>query len=156
MPLRRKTLSEFFWTRVDRSEGCWHWQGKRDSNGYGLIQLHRGARRQLAHRISWQLHFGAIPNGLLVCHHCDNPPCVNPQHLFVGTQSDNLWDASRKGRLSVPGKAWEALLTHCKRGHQFTKANTYVYQRNGRSRRMCRACRAGAERSRRSKQYADC
>jgi hypothetical protein len=91
------TLAERFWKKVVKHEmGCWEWNGS-NVKGRGTINLNR--RPALAPRVSWELHFGPIPPGLFVLHHCDNPACTRPDHLFVGTQSDNLLDASRKGRL---------------------------------------------------------
>lgn len=92
-------LSERFWSYVDQSDNCWLWTGPRDRNGYGRISERTPRRSLLTHRVSWELHFGPIPDGLFVCHHCDNPPCVRPTHLFLGTQRDNMGDAAKKGRL---------------------------------------------------------
>lgn len=78
--------------------GCWVWIGSRSENGYGQVQF-RG-RQWRSHRVSWSVFNGAIPEGKKVLHKCDNPPCINPNHLFTGTQSDNLLDCSRKGRLN--------------------------------------------------------
>src|SRR6266550_5872844 len=77
-----------------QEDQCWEWLGSR-SKGYGRITINCGT--ELAHRISWIVHIGPIPAGLNVLHHCDNPCCVNPSHLFVGTQTDNNRDCSSKG-----------------------------------------------------------
>lgn len=91
-----QTLAERFWRDVVQGEGCWIWQGTRVGKGYGDL-VFRG-KRYYAHRVSFELHFGAVPPGLFVCHHCDNPPCVRPDHLFAGTVRDNAIDMTRKGR----------------------------------------------------------
>jgi len=83
-------------------ESCWEWQGAITSGGYGEFRI--DGHTYPAHRISYVLFFGDIPEGMLVCHKCDNPRCVNPYHLFIGTQKDNLQDASRKGRLIGVGR----------------------------------------------------
>lgn len=79
--------------------GCWIWMGSKDKDGYGLISIN--SKYIGAHRVSWKLHFGPIPNNLFVCHHCDTPSCVNPYHLFLGTHQDNMKDAGRKHRLCL-------------------------------------------------------
>jgi len=91
-----------FWKYVNKTESCWLWFGSRMPRGYGTILLqasHRGGKRRLVHRVSWTLRNGQIPLGFCVCHHCDVPNCVNPSHLFLGTLSDNMKDAAKKGRL---------------------------------------------------------
>lgn len=86
-----------FWGYVKKSEECWEWQGHRDKDGYGKMRV---GRRQLArsNRIAWMVNFGKIPKDLFVLHRCDNPPCVRPDHLFLGTARDNVIDKITKGR----------------------------------------------------------
>lgn len=98
---------ERFWSKVDKSGGedaCWIWTGC-TGRGYGQIKWGRGMI--VSHRIVWILTYGDIPNSLLVLHKCDNPPCVNPQHLFLGTQSDNMKDMFHKKRRDMHGKRGE-------------------------------------------------
>ncbi len=84
--------TERFWAKVHRTEKCWEWQGTRNTRGYGIFG-NRGA-----HRVAYEFFYGLIPDGLVICHKCDNPPCVRPDHLFAGTRGDNFEDMIRKGR----------------------------------------------------------
>lgn len=97
----RRPLAERFWEKVSRGteKECWNWTARSTVRGYGYLQ--RGGRRGgriLAHRLSWELVHGEIPDGMSICHTCDNPRCCNPDHLFLGTAADNHADMVRKGR----------------------------------------------------------
>ena len=88
-----------FWSKVDQTgTGCWEWQGTRMAAGYGKFSYQ--GKSMYAHRMAWQLSNGSIPEGLYVLHRCDNPSCVRPVHLFLGTQRVNMHDAIEKGRMS--------------------------------------------------------
>ena len=87
---------ERFWSKVQKARGCWTWTAACSRAGYGHLWV-RG-KCLLAHRVSWALHNGPIPPGLHVLHHCDNPPCIRPTHLFLGTPIDNMRDCAMKGR----------------------------------------------------------
>lgn len=101
-PKPRKTgaeLASAFWSRLaHKPTGCWEWTGTCMRFGYGSAYHPISRKKRAAHRIAYELAFGPIPDGLFVCHHCDNPPCCNPAHLFLGTASDNHQDKLRKGR----------------------------------------------------------
>ncbi len=131
-PKKHQTLDDAMKGKFTIPEsGCWEWKRRSHTFGYGAVSFQ--GRNIPAHRAMWILHFGSIPDGLLVCHKCDNPPCVNPDHLFLGTSTDNNRDMLSKGRM----KHNHAGKTHCKDGHEFTVENTRL-ERNGR--RTCRAC----------------
>lgn len=106
----RKPIADRFWSKVQKSEddGCWEWTGNKRS-GYGRISA--GGRYGVdvsAHRVSWEISNGPITGGLLVCHRCDNRGCVRPDHLFLGTNADNMADMVKKGRSPRTGRPGEA------------------------------------------------
>lgn len=93
------TAEERFWKRVQKTDTCWIWTGR--PNAYGRFRVN--GKNMMATHFSWELHYGEpVPSNLLLCHKCDNPPCVRPDHLFLGTITDNMRDASVKGRLVRP------------------------------------------------------
>ena len=122
-------------SRTKKVGSCILWQGAKDGKGYGLIR--RFGRLFKTHRLMYAEVHGADLLGLMVCHTCDTPSCINPEHLWLGSNSDNQQDAVQKGR------NFNVKKTHCNHGHEFTKENTYLV----RTERVCRTCaRARAKR----------
>jgi HNH endonuclease len=129
----RENLPHRFWAKVDTTAGafaCWPWLGSRQNQGYGMVKA-TSENWSLAHRVSYEMAYGPLGD-LKALHHCDNPPCVNPAHLFAGTMADNTADMVAKGRNHIP-----PLLSHCKRGHSLSGPNLVFWG----GRRRCRACR---------------
>jgi HNH endonuclease len=101
LPRSRAIYEERFWRKVEKTDGCWLWEGSDIiTGGYGRVAWTVGGARKrfLVHRLSWELAFGEIPAGLFVLHRCDNPPCVRPDHLWLGTCTDNNRDREEKNR----------------------------------------------------------
>jgi hypothetical protein len=92
-----KTFDQRFWSKVNKTPTCWVWTACVDKMGYGRFYV-AGKKRDHPHRISWAMKNGPIPKGMFVLHKCDNPPCVNPDHLILGTHLENMQDRDRKGR----------------------------------------------------------
>jgi hypothetical protein len=146
------SLAGRFWEKVTRGDGCWEWSGATGTNGYARL-WHDGRMIPASH-VAWFLAHGQWPPAdLFVCHHCDNPPCVRADHLFLGTKSDNMRDAAAKGRNAMqrhPERSSFARLsqerTTCGRGHPFSEANTRQ-RKDGY--RECRICAQQKQRERR-------
>jgi hypothetical protein len=110
--MKRRPLEERFWEKVEKSEGCWLWTAAHNGVGYGVIGTGAKNRSRLAHRFSYELANGPIPEKTWVLHKCDNPGCVNPEHLFLGNNTSNVRDMHSKGRGwggMGPEKAYEIL-----------------------------------------------
>lgn len=93
-----------FWSKVNKrnSDDCWDWTASKFRQGYGKFTETGKSQPSKAHRVSWEIKHGPLPKGLLICHKCDNPSCVNPEHLFLGTYQDNNRDCADKGRHGGP------------------------------------------------------
>lgn len=129
---------ENFWSKVELIpfHTCWEWVGSKDKDGYGKFYFHGKYYRP--HRFSWELeHKEKIPNGLVIAHSCDNPGCVNPNHLTACTQRENIQEAYDKGRKH--SRFWN--VEFCKHGHYFDFKNTRIYfRKKGSLERVCRQC----------------
>ena len=149
-------LAERLWSDVEKTDGgCWEWMGSRLPKGYGNLTFQR--RHLYAHRAAWEVTYGPIPEGMWVCHKCDNPPCTNPDHLFLGTVLENTRDMIAKGRARLEagpdsvrkvgpeGTAW------CGDHHEYLPVDRFTrsaFRWNGLM-NICRDCHAAHERERR-------
>jgi hypothetical protein len=144
------TPLERFWLKVSKAgpDECWEWSGGRNRQGYGVYYL--ANQRHYAHRWIVEQDLGRSLRGLRTgdspgtedaCHRCDNPPCVNPAHLYVGTRQRNVADAVERSRL------WMLKLTHCPQGHPYAGDNLYKKPTGARA---CRTCRTEADRTRKA------
>ncbi len=126
------STSSRFWEKVKIDfAGCWLWTGATNENGYGKIGVVGKTVR--AHRLAWELHYGPIPAGLNVLHKCDNPACVRPQHLFLGTKADNSADMATKGRAAK--KLTPAAVMEIRAQHAAGQSTTSIATRFGVSRK---------------------
>lgn len=129
--LQRPTVAQRLAAGLVRMpNGCLEWTRRVKVDGYGQINV--AGKAVTTHRLAWELANGPIPEGLGVLHHCDNPPCCDPTHLFLGTQAENNADMYAKDR----GVSANAIKQYCKHGHEFTDANTYLH----RGTRHCKTC----------------
>lgn len=137
MPYVRRPMAkviEDFWRNVIKTDSCWEWQRSCDGFGYGQLSVH--GRHMRAHTFSFELTHGPVQKGLCIMHSCDNPKCVNPSHLSLGTQRDNLRDMAAKGRSGAQKR------THCRNGHEYSFENTKFYKARGSKVRVCCICLA--------------
>ena len=133
------SVEDRFLNKVNKTNSCWLWTASKNNSGYGEFNLNK--KMVKAHRVSWLLTFGEIPEGMCCLHKCDVRECVNPEHLFLGSNADNMADKKAKGRHQNSNK------THCKHGHEFNEVNTYVYSSGKRSCRKCDSIRTAEKRT---------
>jgi hypothetical protein len=135
------------------SSGCWMWQGATNSKGYPAMRIGgRAGKTMSVHRLVAAEVYGAIPAGMLVCHTCDVPACVNPAHLYIGTALDNMRDKIERGRAVNVLATRNASKTHCPNGHPYSTENTLVLKDGE---RRCRTCQLINNRRRRASQRAE-
>ena len=145
--IKKQPLSELerFWNKVDKTDNCWEWIPSKKNRKHGAFKKKSSRKPVMAHRYSYELHYGDFDKSLFVCHKCDNPPCVRPDHLFLGTILDNNRDSLIKGRKAIYNLCKRNIIkTHCPKGHEYNEENTIIRYRKrfgkiGRT-RECRMC----------------
>lgn len=125
-----------FEAKINKTDSCWLWTAAKYVDGYGAFRLRDPRRQERAHRVAWQIYHGPIPSGQHVLHRCDVRECVNPEHLWLGTNLDNIRDRQRKGRGLVGDRNHQRQKTHCPQNHPYDEVNTRWDQ----NRRVCRTC----------------
>ena len=153
-PTRYVPAIDRFWLQTDRSGGessCWVWRGGCNSDGYGCFRVNR--IKTQSHRYAYEQFVGHIPEGMCVCHRCDNVKCVNPSHLFLGTQKDNMRDCATKGRLGIPLRLTPSMVleirarysgpTRGKRGRKGTNTQAAIASEYGVAREVVKEVVAG-------------
>lgn len=141
-PSPQASLFDRFWSKVDTSGDCWLWTAAVDRKGYGKIgEGGAGGRTLIASRVGYELQVGPIPEGMSVLHLCDTPACVRGDHLFLGTQKENLQDMVAKNR------GWWSNRTHCPHGHEYTPENTLIYGVK-KPQRVCKTCQRARDAAR--------
>jgi hypothetical protein len=141
-----------FWAKVDPAGACWEWGAQKTYDGYGLFNVNRTGKKRLAHRISYTLLVGVIPEGLELDHLCRNRGCVNPDHLEPVTRAENQRRVPEHLRKHSRRPSWayesgKNVTGYCKHGHEYTEENTYYYK-DGRT--DCRTCKANRKRTARA------
>jgi len=117
----------WFWTRAKQNKECWEWPGSKDSGEYGQARV--DGRRKGTHQIAWELTNGPIPEGMMVLHRCDNPPCCNPKHLYLGTHANNMDDMVKRKR--QPRKLTEAQVFEIKKSLLKKKSMRSIAKEHG-------------------------
>lgn len=134
IPMLEEGLADRFWAKVQKGDEdeCWPWTGSSNAQGRGAISV--GGRVRVAPQVSWEISHGApFPTGKVACHSCDNPSCVNPKHIWAGTQRENLIDCRDKGRIKQKPQQF------CVNGHDKSGANGYAISGRGVACRICKA-----------------